>query len=765
MRRVTAVWIAGAAMMFSACGSDKPTATASVGSITLVNPKPTLQFGETTQLTAVVRATDGRVLSDRAVYWSSSNETTASVSGTGLVFAGPVRGSSAIVVVITARAEGKSVLTQIAIQPIGVASVEIVAPSLVMSAGDASQWTVNLKDALAGTLTGRVVTWSSSAPSVATVSAGGIVSALTPGTASITATAEGKSASAQISVQTAPNRDFAIAGAQITQGVQNSAGSVPIVLSGGAAAINVLVRATPSSTTRQRILLRLTNPDGSVVRTDTVLTNGTLLSNPSYDSPSAQFLIPASQLTAGLRWQVVRDPTHVAPDDSTQNDVFPRTGPTAINFRTVTPLSVRFVPIVLSAHGNIVGAVTQSNLSAYLRLTSSMLPIGALTASVGTPFTTAANFGTAPNGGAAAFWTQLLSELDLARVTDQTSPTTHWYGVVRPPSGFTYVANGGYSYAPSTYGTSSGTRTSVGVQVGWFTDTAFATSIVAHELGHTFGRRHAPCGGAESVDSNYPVSGGLIDAPGFNVFDWASGATSTAVVQPTSSGDIMGYCKPVWSSTYTYLGILNFRGSSQVAANRAANRVANQSASESTTPARERSLVVRGTVARDGTIALQPSYVLDAWNSAIAVRGTHVAEGRDAHGVVRFQQSFTPAAFDHTDDVQTFLLVVPESIAPIDSIASITIRSAQAVARIDARAPIASAVSAPSALRAQMVDGSAQYTCPEPYTAGIVLLDARSNSILGAANGATLRLASVPTNAVTRVCSDGVRSRRDVVAP
>ena len=65
------------------------------------------------------------------------------------------------------------------------------------------QLTATLKDASGNTLSGRTVTWSSSNTSVATVSSSGLVSAVTPGSATVTAASEGKTGTASITV-TAP---------------------------------------------------------------------------------------------------------------------------------------------------------------------------------------------------------------------------------------------------------------------------------------------------------------------------------------------------------------------------------------------------------------------------------------------------------------------------------------------------------------------------------------------------------------------------------
>src|SRR5207302_5268446 len=65
------------------------------------------------------------------------------------------------------------------------------------------QLTAAPRDANGDTLSGRAVTWSSNNTSVATVTSSGLVSGVTPGSATITATSEGKTGTAGITV-TAP---------------------------------------------------------------------------------------------------------------------------------------------------------------------------------------------------------------------------------------------------------------------------------------------------------------------------------------------------------------------------------------------------------------------------------------------------------------------------------------------------------------------------------------------------------------------------------
>jgi hypothetical protein len=70
----------------------------------------------------------------------------------------------------------------------------------------------------------------------------------------------------------------------------------------------------------------------------------------------------------------------------------------------------------------------------------------------------------------------------------------------------------------------------------------------AHEIGHTLGRLHAPCGGAPNVDPNYP----------FTFADlWEVGIDDAGEIYADGYFDIMGYCDERWITPYTYEGILS----------------------------------------------------------------------------------------------------------------------------------------------------------------------------------------------------------------
>lgn len=89
-------------------------------------------------------------------------------------------------------------------KPPAVASVTIAVPNSTPLAGTSQTISASPKAADGTSLTGRATSWNSSNPQVATISAGGVLAAVAVGSAVITATIEGKSATATVSVQQQP---------------------------------------------------------------------------------------------------------------------------------------------------------------------------------------------------------------------------------------------------------------------------------------------------------------------------------------------------------------------------------------------------------------------------------------------------------------------------------------------------------------------------------------------------------------------------------
>jgi hypothetical protein len=101
--------------------------------------------------------------------------------------------------------------------------------------------TATTKDGSGNDLAGRAVTWASDANAVASVSTTGLVTAAGPGSATITATSEGKTGSAVITV--ADGGQVATGGGTVTA----AGGAVQIVIPPGAVSAPVPVTVTPNA--------------------------------------------------------------------------------------------------------------------------------------------------------------------------------------------------------------------------------------------------------------------------------------------------------------------------------------------------------------------------------------------------------------------------------------------------------------------------------------------------------------------------------------
>src|SRR5205809_377018 len=199
-------------------------ASVPVASVAVTPASATVQAGQTVQLAATPKDANGNPLSGRAIGWSSNNLSVANVNASGLV-TGVAPGSATI----TAASEGKSGGAVITVNPapVPVASVGVTPGSATMQAGQTVQLAATPKDVNGNPLSGRVVTWASSTPAVATVNASGLVTSVAAGSATITATSEGQSGSSSITVSDAPVASVAVtpaaASVQVGQTMQLAA--------------------------------------------------------------------------------------------------------------------------------------------------------------------------------------------------------------------------------------------------------------------------------------------------------------------------------------------------------------------------------------------------------------------------------------------------------------------------------------------------------------------------------------------------------------
>ena len=182
-----------------------------------------VELGASVQLEASVRAEDGTPLPERPVTWSSAAEAVATVSGSGEV-TGVSEGSTTV----TATAGGVEGSASVTVT-VPVAEVEVVPGSAELEAGETVQLTATPRDG-AGNALDREVSWASDDESVATVDDSGEVTGVAEGTATVSATSEGVSGDATITV-TPP----AVASVEVTADVAG-------IVVGGTTQLDLTVR-------------------------------------------------------------------------------------------------------------------------------------------------------------------------------------------------------------------------------------------------------------------------------------------------------------------------------------------------------------------------------------------------------------------------------------------------------------------------------------------------------------------------------------------
>src|SRR6202162_3184864 len=167
-------WWGTVVLALAAACSSKPAAIE-------VSPRPVKIFGlqRIQRLTGRLVDKKGRPLAAGGLQWSSSKSSVVTVDGSGK---------------LQAKGEGKAVVTatfeklsvQVPVEVVDVNAIDIAPASahLVCPAGTTIVVTGNVKKS-SGKPISAAVTWTSSKPAVATISADGVVTSVGPGTATI----------------------------------------------------------------------------------------------------------------------------------------------------------------------------------------------------------------------------------------------------------------------------------------------------------------------------------------------------------------------------------------------------------------------------------------------------------------------------------------------------------------------------------------------------------------------------------------------------
>jgi hypothetical protein len=390
-----------------------------------------------------------------------------------------------------------------------------------------------------------------------------------------------------------PSLNLRLAGIQLTQAVQTFANTVPLV-SGRDGFLRMFVEANEANAAKPSVLVRVYD-GGTFLQSFTIPAPGSstpLTADEGALGASWNVAIPGDLIRPGLELVAELDPDGRVPEADETDNRLPATGRRAVTVRAQDPLRLMLVPVLQNATG-LTGRVSGANKEEYLDLIRRIYPIPGYDATVHATFTTEGPLQSDDANGA---WGVLQSEIDALRIAENNGRL--YYGVVQ----ITY-----------TGGQTARSVTGVPAAVG-FDRPSERARMAAHELGHMWGRDHAPCATTAGLDPLYPYSDGEIGVYGYDLID--------GVLKPPGTPDIMGLCQNPWISDYTWTGVMDFRGSADV---------------EGAVPA----LLVWGRI-ENGTAILEPAFRVVTRPKLPGRGGSYLLEGVTAEGRPAFRLSFDP---------------------------------------------------------------------------------------------------------------------------
>lgn len=523
--------------------------------------------------------------------------------------------------------------------------------------------------------------------------------------------------------------NLCIAGAYLTQSVQTFGGAVPLV-AGRNGLLRVFAMASIPNADLPQVRVRFYKA-------------GALLSTVVIPSPGASVPLSVDEGNLGASWNatvsgallqpglsmlVDVDPANQVAETSEADNLFPASGTAApLDIRTTSTLNIRFVPVI-QQNGD-TGRISEANRAAFVDPMLRMFPVAAIDADLHAAYVTFAPQ-LQSNGNN---WSAVLNEINTLRVVE--GATRYYYGVVRvgpcSPSTSTCYTSGvaglGYIGLPAA--------------IGWDYPGS-GPSVMAHELGHNFGRYHAPCGGPSGVDPAWPHA----THPGAQIGNFGYDIVSGVLKSAVSTFDLMSYCDPEWISDYTYRAIQTYRAANPMVASARIQR------------ASSRGLLVWGRIDR-GQLILEPAFEVDAPATLPARPGPHRLEVFGTGGETLYSLSFAgdPIADAADPDEQTFAFVIP--VAQLRGTEPARLRFSALGRQVERRAT--GFVGVPSASRPS--PGRVRLAWNQSAPAALIR-NARTGQVLAVARGGAVDLVDSGDELDVTV-SDGVRSVRTRLRP
>jgi hypothetical protein len=545
-----------------------------------------------------------------------------------------------------------------------------------------------------------------------------------PRTVNVTA---GQAATASFAVScaaTAPSLNLRIERIAITQSTQRPADDIPLV-QGRDAFLRVFVTANASNSARPSVRVRVFH-QGSSTPVRTLIIPGAEGSTPSAIQEgdlgsSWNALVEGALIQPGLALLADVDPDNALTETNDNDNVFPTSGtPQSLSVQSVPAAAIRFVPVHLSGSG-LTGRVSNENKDALVDLARRIYPLREVQTDVHAPYTPDTTSELRADD-ADMSWEKTLAQVYALRTTEGSDRT--YFGIAQV--GY-HVGTVGLAYVNAPGGLS-------------WDDPADVRRAVAHELGHTWGQLHTPCGGPAGQDLNYPYHAGNIGVYGYDV-------TNLALKLP-SAPDIMGYCDNPWISDYIYKRVLSSRGSQQLVEARLAQA--------------QPALLIWGRIV-NGQPVLEPVFQVITRPSLPLRPGPYSVEGSLADGQRLFSFSFEALSVaDGPRASQHFAFAVPVDQARAAQLQSV--RLSGPGGRVFTQASASSAAMAPRVAPSDdiTVQGESQGVTVRWNAAAhpmVMVRDPDTGEVLSFARGGNVRVWTEKRQVDLEV-SDGTRSYR-----
>lgn len=322
-----------------------------------------------------------------------------------------------------------------------------------------------------------------------------------------------------------PDIDLVITGIEVTQAIQDLDNTVPLV-QGRKTLVRVYPQTTgytPVSDVRMELDVFRGQTLITTLTTESFTVQGALArSNLDY---SFNIDLPENLLQGELTLRARVDAGNGVNElNENNNELF-----TSIAFNSVPPLNITIVPISYTYAPTGVTCPAPASEDVYSDFVLRSYPLNSVNVSFHAPV----NFVGDLTSDAEA--TRLLQQITDLKQMEGASASRVYYGIFPLTAGSSCpVGVGGKGWI--------GQRVAIGHEG--------SGALMAHEIGHTFGLKHAPCGGSDSsVDPSFPYTEGSIGEYGVDVFNMVLYPPTG----PNYATDIMSYrCQFIWFSDYHY---------------------------------------------------------------------------------------------------------------------------------------------------------------------------------------------------------------------